>query len=187
MQARDAQIADLGRLTEDLQQQLLSSQQMLDTTRSECAQLRRVADADRRRQESREVEHQTERSRLEERTQAQERRLNAEVDRARQESKRLALQLDSDNRKAAKSVSDAMDRARELDSHIGALQIEKASLSQELQSARDEVKGLQAKLDERSNDMFAVLNELRDRLPQNPPEEAAPSLKARKTRIKIKR
>lgn len=187
MQARDAQIADLGRLTVDLQQQLLSSQQMLDTTRAECAHLRQVADADRRRQEAREVEHQTERSRLEERTQAQERRLNAEVDRARQESKRLALQLESDSKKATKSLSDAMDKARELASEIGALQIEKAGLSQELQFARDEVKGLQAKLDERSNDMFAVLNELRDRLPPSPTEEAASPIKARKTRIKIKR
>lgn len=184
MQARDAQITDLGRLTQDLQQQLQASQQMLDTSRSDCAQLRRLADTDRRRQEARDVDHQTERSRLEERAQAQERRLNAEVDRARQESKRLASQLEGDNRKAAQSLSDATDRARDLDTRIGALQIEKARLSQELQSARDEIKGLQAKLDERSNDMFAVLNELRDRLPLSPTEEAPPPARARRTKSK---
>ena len=184
MQARDAQIADLGRLTEELQQQLLSSQQMLEAKYKECVQLRRDADADRRRQETREVEHQTERLRLEERTQAQERRLNAEVDRARQESKRLAFQLESDSSKAAKTLSDAVDRSRELDSQIGILQFEKAGLSQELQSAREEIKGLKEKLDERSNDMFAVLNELRDRLPPSLTKSTASLERPRKTRNK---
>lgn len=184
MQARDAQIVDLGRLTEDLHQQLISSQQMVDTTRSECMQLRRDADEDRRRQNTKEVEHQTERSRLEERAQAQERRLNAEVDRARQESKRLALQLESDSKKAEKSLSEAMDRARELETQIGILQVEKAGLSQVLHSARDEINGLQAKLDERSNDMFAVLNDLRDRLPPSKTEEVALPVRVRRTKIK---
>lgn len=184
LQAKDAQIADLGRLTEDLQQQLYITQQVLDSTRSECVQFRRAADSDRRSRETREVEHQAERSRLEERAQAQERRLNAEVDRARQESKRLAVQLETKTMKAAKSLSDALDRVRDLDTQIGTLQIEKAGLSQELHSARDEIKGLQAKLDERSNDMFAVLNELRDRLPPSPTEKAASFLEPQKTKRK---
>ncbi|KRC26380.1 DNA-binding protein [Acidovorax sp. Root219] len=174
MQARDAQIAELARQAQELQQQLQTSQQLLEATRSEGAQLRQEADAQRRRHEAKEAEHQAERSRLEERAQAQERRLNAEVDRARQESKRLALQLEADGKKAAKALADAMDRARELDTHVGALQIDKAGLSQELQSARDEVKGLQAKFDERSNDVFALLNELRDRLPTGAAVGTAP-------------
>lgn len=183
MQARDAQIAELARQAQELQQQLQASQQLLEATRSECAQLRQATDAERRRHEAKEAEHQAERSRLEERAQAQERRLNTEVDRARQESKRLALQLEADGKKAAKALADAMDRARELDTHAGALQIEKAGLSQELQSARDEVKGLQAKFDERSNDVFALLNELRDRLPTGAAVGAAPP----PTRVRRKR
>ena len=183
MQARDAQIAELARQAQELQQQLQASQQLLDTTRSEGAQLRQSTDAERRRHEAKDAEHQAERSRLEERAQAQERRLNAEVDRARQESKRLSLQLEDDGRKAAKALADAMDRARELDTHVGALQIDKAALSQELQSASDEVKGLQAKFDERSNDVFALLNELRDRLPTGAAVGAAPP----PTRVRRKR
>lgn len=179
MQARDAQIAELARQAQELQQQLQASQQLLEATRSEGAQLRQATDAERRRHEAKEAEHQAERSRLEERAQAQERRLNTEVDRARQESKRLALQLEADGKKAAKALADAMDRARELDIHVGALQIDKAGLSQELQSARDEVKGLQAKFDERSNDVFALLNELRDRLPTGAAVGAAPPPPAR--------
>lgn len=186
MQARDAQIADLGRLTQDLQQQLLNSQHTLDATREECVQLRLATDAERRRQEVREAEHQSERARLEERAQAQERRLNAEVDRARQESKRLAQQVDSESKKAAKSLADTMDRAREFETQHGALEIEKASLSQELQLAREEIKDLKAKLDERSNDMFAVLNELRDRLPPSPLQEATPHGRIRKAKVKRK-
>lgn len=182
MKARDAQIVELGRQAQKLQQQLLTCQQMLDTARSDGAQLRQAADAERRRQEAKDAEHQSERSRLEERAQSQERRLNAEVDRARQESKRLALKLESDNKKAAKSLADAVDRARELNIHVGALQIEKASLSKELQSAREEIKGLQSKFDELSHNMFAVLNELRDRLPPGPNEESIPRVRGRKTR-----
>lgn len=182
MQARDAQIAHLGRLTQDLHQQLLNSQQTLDATRAECSQLRLAADADRRRQEISDVEHQSERTRLEERAQAQERRLNAEVDRARQESKRLALQLESDSKKAAKSLSDAMDSSRELDTQLEVLQIEKAGLFQELQTSRDKIKSLESKLDERSNDMFAVLSELRDRLPPTSSDETAPLVRHRKTK-----
>lgn len=183
MQARDAQIAELARQAQELQQQLQASQQLLETTRSEGAQLRQATDAERRRHEAKDAEHQAERSRLEERAQAQERRLNAEVDRARQESKRLSLQLEADGKKAAKALADAMDRARELDTHVGALQIDKAGLSQELQSARDEVKGLQAKFDERSNDVFALLNELRDRLPTGAAVGTAPP----PTRVRRKR
>lgn len=183
MQAKDAQIAELGRLVQDLQLQLASNQEMLATSRAESVQLRRAADADRRRQEAKDVEHQAERSRLEERAQAQERRLNAEVDRSRQESKRLALQLEGDNRKSAKSLSDSQDRARELEAHVGVLQTDKASLVKALQAARDETKALQEKFDERSNNMFAVLNELRDRLPPSPAGNAVqPTAKTRKTR-----
>jgi chromosome segregation ATPase len=184
LEAKNSQIADLARLNDDLQQQLINTQELLDTARSECVQLRRDADASRRRQESREVEHQTERVRLEERAQAHERRLNAEIDRARQESKRLALQLESDSKKAAKSLLDALDRARELDTQRGTLQVANAGLSHELQSARDGIEDLQAKLDERNNEMLAVLKELRERLPPSKTEEAALAAKVRRTRIK---
>lgn len=184
LQARDSQIADLGRLTQDLQQQLLNSQQILEAASADCVQLRLAADTDRRRQEIRDVEHQSERARLEARAQAQERRLNAEVDRARQESKKLALQLENDSKKGAKSHSDALDRARVLDAQLGLLQIEKASLCQELQASLNKIKGLEATLDEQNKDMFAVLNELRDRLPPSPPQEAASTTRARKTKVK---
>lgn len=177
MQARDAQITDLGRQTQEMQQQLNTRQEALDSARAENAQLRQRVEAGRSWNEARDAEHQAERSRLEERAQAQERRLNAEVDRARQESRRLALQLESDGRKAAKALADALDRARELDAQVGTLQFEKAGLSQELQSAREAAKGLQAKVDERSNELFAMLHELRERLPAaavEPAPEAAP-------------
>lgn len=183
MQAKDAQIAELSRLAQDLQQQLASSQEMLAAARSEGAQLRLTADADRRRQEFKEAEHRAERARLEERAQAQERRLNAEVDRARQDSKRLSLQLESDSRKSAKSLSDSLERVREFEVHVGTLQAEKAGLVKDLQAARDEARSAQAKFDERSNDMFAVLNELRDRLPPSQTGNAvSPTAKNRKTR-----
>lgn len=183
MQAKDAQIAELGRLVQELQQQLASNQEMLATARSEGAQLRLAWDADRRRQEAKEVEHQAERARWEERAQAQDRRLNAEVDRARQESKRLALRLDEDNRSSAKSLSDSQDRARELEAYVGTLQAEKAGLAKDLQAARDETKALQVKFDERNNDMLAVLNELRDRLPPSPTSDVGqPTAKNRKPR-----
>jgi chromosome segregation ATPase len=182
MQARDAQVADLARQSQELQQQLQACQQLLDRARAEGVQLRQAADAERRRLEARELEHQAERSRLEERTQAQERRLHAEVDRARQESRRLALQLEADGKKAAKALADATDRARELDAHAGTLQAEKASLSQQLQSAREEARGLQAKVDERSNELFAVLNELRDRLPPSSTGEPAAPPRAKRSR-----
>ena len=75
MQARDAQIAEMGRLIRELQQQLAGSQEMLAASRAESKQLRLAADAERRRQEEMDVNHRTERTRLEERAQAQERRL----------------------------------------------------------------------------------------------------------------
>ena len=109
MGAKDAQIAELSRQAQELQQQLFGCQQQLDSARSEGAQMRQVAEAERRRNDSKDAEHQIERSRMEERAQAQERRLNAEVDRARQESKRLAQQLENDNKKTAKALADAMD------------------------------------------------------------------------------
>lgn len=172
MQARDAQIAELVRQTQELQQQLQACQQQLEGLRTEGAQLRQAADAQRRQHETRDAEHRAERARLEERAQSQERRLNAEVDRARQESKRLAQQLEVDGRKAAKALADAMDRSRELDAQVSSLQIDRSNLDRELQSTRDEAQGLQSKLDARSNDMLAVLNELRDRLPATPPAPA---------------
>ncbi|XKF29893.1 DNA-binding protein [Alicycliphilus denitrificans] len=81
MGAKDAQIAELSRQAQELQQQLLGCQQQLDSARSEGAQMRQVAEAERRRNDSKDAEHQIERSRIEERAQAQERRLHAEVDR----------------------------------------------------------------------------------------------------------
>ena len=102
MQAREAQIGEMGRMVQELQQQLVGTQEMLAASRSESKQLRLEADALRLRQEEMEVAHRGERARLEARAQAQERRLNAEVDRARQESKRLALKLEGDSRESAK-------------------------------------------------------------------------------------
>ncbi|WP_233244327.1 DNA-binding protein [Acidovorax sp. HMWF029] len=185
MQARDAQIAEMGRLVQELQQQLAASQEMLAASRSESIQLRLAADAERRRQEAREVDHLDERTRLEERAQAQERRLNAEVDRARQESKRLALKLEGDARESAKSLLASLEKARELEALVGTLQAEKAGLIKDLQASRDETKDLQAKLDHRSTEMFDVLSELRDRLPTIPSNEPVqPTGKTRKTRTR---
>lgn len=167
MRAKDAQITELSRQAHELQQQLVSSQEQLSSARSEGAQMRQTAEAQRRRNEAKDAEHQAERLRIEERAQAQERRLNAEVDRVRLESKRLAQQLESDRKKTAKELGDAIDKARDLDGHVETLQRERAALIEELESAREEVKGFQTKFDQRSNDMFAVLNELRDRLPMN--------------------
>lgn len=185
MQARDAQIAEMGRLVQELQQQLAGSQEMLATSRSECKQLRMEADAGRRRQEEMEVNHRGERTRLEERAQAQERRLNAEVDRARQESKRLTLKLEGDARESAKSLSASLEKARELEALAGALQADKAGLVKDLHAARDETKDLQAKLEQRSSEMIAVLNELRDRLPTISTSDPVQSpVKTRKARAK---
>ena len=185
MQAKDAQIAEMGRLVQELQQQLAGSQEMLAASRLESKQLSLAADAERRRQEEREVDHRGERTRLEERAQAQERRLNAEVDRARQESKRLALKLEGDARESAKSLSASLEKVRELEAHVGALQAERASLVKDLQAARDETKDLRAKLDQHSAEMFAVLSELRDRLPTIPSSEPVHStVKSRKTRTR---
>lgn len=185
MQARDAQIAEMGRLVQDLQQQLAGSQEMLAASRSESKQLRLAADAERRHQEAKEVDHRGERTRLEERAQAQERRLNAEVDRARQESKRLALKLEGDTREFAKSMSASLEKVRELQAHLGVLQAERASLVKDLQAARHETKDLRAKLEQRSTEMFAVLNELRDRLPTIPTSDPTQStVKTRKARAK---
>ncbi|MGQ0727518.1 DNA-binding protein [Acidovorax sp.] len=180
MQARDAQIAEMGRLVQELQQQLAGSQEMLATSRSECKQLRLAADAERRRQEEMEVDRRGERTRLEERAQAQERRLNAEVDRARQESKRLALKLEDDARESARSLSASLEKARELEALVGQLQAENAGLVKDLHAARDETKDLRGKLEQRSTEMFAVLYELRDRLPTS--DSVKPIGKTRKAR-----
>lgn len=168
LQARDGQIAEAARQAQELQQQLQACQQQLAAARSENTQLRKAADADRKRQESREADHQAERTRLEERAQAQERRLHAEVDRARQESRRLASQLESDQKKSAKALADAQDRTRDVEAQLGTLQAAHASLALELQSARGEAERLQSKLGDRSGEMLAMLNELRERLPAGP-------------------
>lgn len=182
MQARDAQIAEMGRLVQELQQQLAGTQEMLAASRSESKQLRLAADAEHRRQEEMEVNHREERTRLEERAQAQERRLNAEVDRARQESKRLALKLEGDARESAKSLAATLEKVRVLEVLVGTLQAEKASLGRDLQASRDETKDLRAKLEQRSTEMFAILNELRDRLPTS--DSVKPPVKTRKVRAK---
>ena len=183
MQARDAQIAEMGRLVQELQQQLAGSQEMLAASRAESKQLRLAADAERRRQEEMEVNHHAERTRLEERAQAQERRLNAEVDRVRQESKRLALKLESETRESAKFLSASLEKARELEAVVATLQAEKADLVKDLQASRHETKDLQSELEQRSTEMFAVLNELRDRLPTIPTSDpVGPKVKTRKVR-----
>jgi chromosome segregation ATPase len=182
MQAKDAQIAEMGRLVQELQQQLAGTLEMLAASRTESRELRLVAEADRRRQEAKEVDHRAERTRLEERAQAQERRLNAEVDRARQESKRLALKLEGDARESAKSLAASLEKVRELEVLAGTLQAEKASLGRDLQASRDETKDLRAKLEQRSTEMFAVLNELRDRLPTS--DSGKLPVKTRKIRAK---
>lgn len=183
MQAREAQIDELARQVHEVQQQLRSTQQRLESALAESGQLRQAADVERRRMELKEAEHQTERSRLEERSQLQERRLHAEVDRARQESKRLALQAEADGKKSSKALTDAVDRARELEEKIAVLQLQKADVARELELAREETKALLAKTDERSTELFAVLNELRDRLAQGRTEEPPP-INARKRRNK---
>ena len=180
LQSRDAQIAEAARQAQELQQQLLACQRQLDTVRSENAQLRKAADADRKRQEAREADHQAERTRLEERAQAQERRLHTEVDRARQESRRLASQMESDQKKSAKALADAQDRARKFEAQVGTLQAGNASLAQELQAARDEARRLQSKLDDRSSEMLAMLNELKERLPASPKKRVAAPTRTRK-------
>ncbi|MNT35977.1 hypothetical protein D3C72_1720310 [compost metagenome] len=107
------------------------------------------------------------------------------MDRARQESKRLALKLEGDARESAKSLSASLEKVRELEALMGTLQAERASLVTDLQAARDETKDLRAKLERRSNEMFAVLSELRDRLPTIPSNEPVqPTAKTRKTRTR---
>lgn len=183
MQARDAQIAELARQTQELQQQLGSHQELLERARTENLQLRQMVEAERSRIQAKDAEHQAERSRLEERAQTQERRLNVEVDRARQESRRLALQLETDSKKAAQALAEAINKAQALDAHVGALLIEKLGLTRELQLARDNERALQGRFDERNSNMLAVLNELRDRLPSGVPAQAAPPpVKARRKR-----
>lgn len=187
IRARDAQIAEMGRLVQELQQQLAGNQEMLAASRSESKQLRLAADALRLRQEEMEIVHRGERARLEERAQAQERRLNAEVDRARQESKRLALKLEGDTRESAKSLLASLEKARALEALVGTLQAEKAGLVKDLQAFREETSDLRAKLEQRSTEMFAVLSELRDRLPTIPSNEPMqPTGKTRKTRTRTR-
>jgi len=184
MQAKDQQIAELGRLNESLQQQLLDGQRQLERASAECQQLRQAAEAAHRSQAAREIEQHAERARLEERAHAQERRLHAEVDRARQESKRLALQLESESRKSAKSLSDALERSRDLENQLGALQSQTAQLTKELQASHDDRLSLQLRLQEREQHMLSLLNELRDRLPPSPTEAARVNPRPRRVRVK---
>ena len=83
----------------------------------------------------------------------------------RQESKRLALKLESETRESAKFLSASLEKARELEAVVATLQAEKAGLVKDLQASRHETKDLQSELEQRSTEMFAVLNELRDAPP----------------------
>lgn len=68
---------------------------------------------------------------------------------------------------------------------MGTLQAEKAGIVKDLQAARVETKDLRAKLDQRSTEMFAVLSELRDRLPTIPTCDPVQStVKTRKARAR---
>lgn len=162
--------------------QLQACQSQLDEARAQNIQLQQAAEAQRQRHESAEAEHRAERLRLEERAQANERRLNTEVDRARQESRKLASQLEADNRKSALALAEATERMSTLEARLASLQVDKAQLAKELQLARDETASWKAKFDERSNDMFTVLNELRDRLPPNPGENTTPTAGPRRNK-----
>lgn len=107
------------------------------------------------------------------------------MDRARQESKRLALKLEGDTREFAKSLSASLEKVRELEARVGALQAEKAGLVEDLKASKDETKHLRAQLEQRSTEMFAVLSELRDRLPTIPTSDPTQStVKTRKARAK---
>ena len=173
MQAKDAQITEAAGQARELHAQLQACQSQLDEARAQIIQLQQAAEAQRLRHESAEAEHRAERLRLEERGQANERRLNTEVDRARLESRKLAGQLEVDNRKSASALAEATEKISALEARMTLLLADKAQMTTELQLARDEVTTWKAKFDERSNDMFTVLNELRDRLPPNPGESAA--------------
>ena len=165
MQAKDAQIAELSRQVQELQHNLGESVERLESAQSENSKARQAIDVERQISAAKDSEHQAERTRMEERTVAQERRLHTEVDRARQEAKRLAQQLESDNKRSMKSLADAIDRENQLGLLVGTLQSDNSSLLRELTAVRDERKGMQLKVDERSNDVLNVLNELRKRLP----------------------
>lgn len=182
MEAKDAQIAEASGQVRDLHAQLQACQSHLDEARAQNIQLLQTAEAQRQRHESSEAEHRAERLRLEERGQANERRLNTEVDRVRQESRKLASQLEADNRKSALALAEATERMSTLEARLASLQVDKAQLAKELQLARDETASWKAKFDERSNDMFAVLNELRDRLPPNPGESTSPAVGPRRSK-----
>lgn len=165
MQAKDAQIAELSRQVQELQHNLGESVERLESAHSENSKARQAIDVERQISAAKDSEHQAERTRMEERTVAQEHRLHTEVDRARQEAKRLAQQLESDNKRSMKSLADAIDRENQLGLLVGTLQSDNSSLLRELTAVRDERKGMQLKVDERSNDVLNVLNELRKRLP----------------------
>lgn len=182
LQAKDAQITDLGRQIQELQQQLGLASESLENVRSENATLRHSIDAEHRLTAAKDIEQQAERTRLEERAASQERRLHAEVDRARQEAKRLAQQLESDAKKSAKALADALDRERDIGQQFGTIQAENASLTRELASSRGELNALQSRADDQSREMLNVLSELRDRLPASAEGQAAARPKARRKR-----
>ncbi len=184
MQAKDAQLAETSGQVKELHAQLQGYQRLLDEARAQNILLQQAAEAQRQRQESAEAGHRAERLRLEERAQANERRLNIEVDRARLESRKLAGQLEVQNRNSARALAEAAEKMSALEVRLTLLQADKAQLAKELQLARDETSTWKAKFDERSNDMFAVLNELRDRLPASPVESIATLAVPRKSRNK---
>ena len=184
MQAKDAQIAETSGQVKELHSQLRECQRLLDEARAQNILVQKAFEVQRQRQESAEAEHRAERLRLEERAQANERRLNTEVDRARLESRKLAGHLEADNRRSASALAEATEMIRALEDRLALLQAEKAQMTTELQLARDEASTWKAKFDERSNDMFAVLNELRDRLPPNTSETAIQAARPRRARHK---
>ncbi len=63
---------------------------------------------------------------------------------------------------------------------VGVLQIEKAGVHGQLQTARDKIQSLEAELYERSNHMLAALNQLQDRLAPTPLDEVAPLSRQRR-------
>lgn len=185
MQAKDAQITEMAGQVRELHAQVQAFQSQLDEARTQNVQLQQATEAQRQRQESAEAEHRAERLGLEERAHANERRLNTEVDRARLESKKLAGQLEVDNRKSAGALAEATEKMRALEAELTLLQADKAQLAKELQLARDETSTWKSKFEESRHDMYAVLTELRDRLPPKNSETATPAVGSRRNRHKL--
>ena len=73
---------------------------------------------------------------------------------------------------------------RALEAELTLLQADKAQLAKELQLARDETSTWKSKFEESRHDMYAVLTELRDRLPPKNSETATPAVGSRRNRHK---